>query len=101
MKNVAGLSSDPNPLNPYISTYFTGQSFGGVVGPSGTLTGFIRVEVTNPVDVPPPPGSGLDGRYVFTQLTATVYSDFKGTFKAPADTTSIARGRITVGPYYK
>lgn len=60
---------------------------------------FLHVEVTNPIDVPPPPGMSLDGSWTFTQVTATVYVDMKATRNVPASTTTLARGRITVGPY--
>jgi type II secretory pathway pseudopilin PulG len=60
---------------------------------------FLRVEITNPVDVPPPPGMSLDNRWTFTQVTATVYVDMKPNKTDPASTSMLARGRLTVGPY--
>jgi hypothetical protein len=74
---------------------------------------FLRVEATNPVDIPPPPGSGLDGRFTFTQITTTVFVDMKtvdlsaspvdmtSALNAPAKSVMVARGRMTVGPYYR
>lgn len=70
----------------------------GSFGPSANKP-FLRVEITNPIDVPPPPGMGLDGSWTFTQVTATVYVEMKTAQNVPADTMVVARGRLTAGPY--
>jgi Tfp pilus assembly protein PilX len=62
---------------------------------------FLRVEVTNPVDIPPPPGTGLSPRYTYTQVTATVFIDMKQTLNTTSDTVAQGRGRLSVGPYFK
>ena len=60
---------------------------------------YVRIELTNPVDVAPPPGSVLDGTFAYTQLTTTVYVDLKTATGVPSDSVVVARGRITAGPY--
>jgi hypothetical protein len=62
---------------------------------------FIRVEVTDPVNVPPPPGTALNDRYTFTQVTATVFIDMKTASTVAADQSIVGRGRLTVGPYFR
>jgi hypothetical protein len=75
---------------------FTAESFGEVPNKA-----FLRVEVTNPVDVPPPPGTSLSDRFTFTQITATVFVDMKTASGVPADSMVLGRGRMTVGPYFR
>jgi hypothetical protein len=75
---------------------FSAESFGDV-----THKPFIRVEVTNPVDVPPPPGTSLNDRFTFTQVTTTVFVDMKAAVGDPADSMVAGRGRMTVGPYFR
>jgi hypothetical protein len=60
---------------------------------------FVAVEVTNPVDVPPPPGSGYDpATQRFTQVTVTVFVTVKPSAGVPAESVVAGRGRMTVGP---
>jgi hypothetical protein len=75
---------------------FSADSFGEVPDKP-----FIRVEVTDPVNIPPPPGTALNDRYTFTQITATVFVDMKTTSAVPADQSILGRGRLTVGPYFR
>lgn len=95
MKNIA---ERVNPWTTFDATYgtFTAQSFGSVPNKP-----FMRIEVTNPMDAPPPTGTALSDRYVFTQLTVTVFVDMKPTATDPAQTISVGRGRITAGPYFR
>jgi hypothetical protein len=83
-------------LDPTTNTTFTPDSFGPV-----NTQAYIRVEVTNPVDIPPPPGTGLNDRFTFTQVTATTFIDIKASDKGPAQTIVSGRGRLTVGPYFR
>ncbi len=75
---------------------FAADSF-GVVDGQPTVT----VEITNPVDIPPPPGSGYDpDKQRFTQITATVFVEVRS-FAAPltpALSIVAGRARMTVGP---
>jgi hypothetical protein len=75
---------------------FTAESFGKV-----SRRAEVRVEVTNPVEMPPPPGTGLNDRYVFSQLTVTTFVDMKATGTGNTESTVQGRGRITVGPYFR
>jgi hypothetical protein len=92
------ISQSVNPwnLDATTNTTFTPQSFGPI-----TNTAYVRVEVTNPVDVPPPPGTALNDRFTFTQITVTTFVDMKGAATDPAQTTLSGRGRLTVGPYFR
>jgi hypothetical protein len=92
--------SGATELCPFFNKDDPAQPGSGSLGPIPDQP-FLRIEVTNPVDVPPPPGSGLNDQYTFTQLTASVYVDMKPAFNKPASTVMVARGRITVGPYYR
>jgi hypothetical protein len=104
MENLnKGTPSDP--LNPWVNmtgtpgvdrSTFSADSFG-----ENPDKAFIRVEVTDPVDIPPPPGTSLNDRYTFTQVTATVFVDMKLATANPADTSVQGRGRLTVGPYFR
>jgi hypothetical protein len=101
MENIA-RSVNPWKLDPTTQSTFTPQSFGVVPNRP-----FVRVEITNPVDIPPPPGTGLNDRFTFTQVTVTTFVDMKNApDTATAATTraeSVAqgRGRLTVGPYFR
>ena len=97
---ASGSYFDPTNANTFST--FSPQSFGDT-----PQKPYVRVEVTNPVDIPPPPGTGLNDRFTFTQVTVTTFVDMKS---APDQSTaatlaaeSIAqgRGRITVGPYFR
>jgi hypothetical protein len=91
---------DPSAANTFST--FSPQSFGDV-----PQRPFVRVEVTNPVDVPPPPGTGLNDRFTFTQVTVTTFVDMKTAADQPtaatlpAESVAQGRGRITVGPYFR
>lgn len=61
----------------------------------------IRVEITNPVDIPPPPGTGLNDRFTYTQVTVTTFVDMKPAPTAPAESLVAGRGRLTIGPYFR
>lgn len=84
-----------NVTDPANSTLFT-DSFGQVPNRP-----HIRVEITNPVDIPPPPGTGLNDRYTFTQVTVTTFIDMKPAANAPAESLVAGRGRLTIGPYFR
>jgi hypothetical protein len=89
-------------LDGTTNSTFTPDSFGRV-----PTRPYVRVEITNPVDIPPPPGTGLNDRFTFTQVTVTTFVDMKNAPDvATAATTaseSVAqgRGRLTVGPYFR
>ncbi len=91
---------DPGAANTFST--FSPQSFGDV-----PQRPFVRVEITNPVDVPPPPGTALNDRYTFTQVTVTTFVDMKNAADQataatlPAESVAQGRGRITVGPYFR
>ncbi len=97
-----------NPFNAGSSTAanefstFSAQSFGDV-----PQRPFMHVEITNPVDVPPPPGTGLNDRFTYTQVTVTTFVDMKNATdqttaaKMAAESVAQGRGRITVGPYFR
>jgi Tfp pilus assembly protein PilX len=99
MKNIAAgvnawtLNTMADGTTPYS---FATDSFGAV-----TNQAFLRVEVTNPVDVPPPPGTSLNDRFTFTQVTVTTFVDMKASAAVPALTRAMGRGRLTVGPYFR
>jgi Tfp pilus assembly protein PilX len=81
--------------DPLDSTFYE-SSFGNVPNRA-----HIRVEITNPVDIPPPPGTGLNDRFTFTQVTVTTFVDMKPTSAAPAESLVAGRGRLTIGPYFR
>ncbi len=86
------------PLSwPLATPAFLPDSFGAV-----TWKPTISVEVTNPVDVPVPPGYDPD-KFRFTQVTATVFVDVRSTIDPAAAAQSVVtgRGRITIGPIQK
>lgn len=83
-------------LNPWVSGVpgFAPDSFGPVTSRPTTL-----VEVSNPVDIPPPPGSGFNPAIQrFTQVTVTVFVEVRTSPTEPAQTVMAGRGRLTVGP---
>jgi hypothetical protein len=79
---------------------YSGASFGPAPpAPFAQLYPFVRVEITNPVDVPPPPGSGTDPTQSrFSQVTVTVFTELRATLTSPAQSSITGRGRLTVGP---
>ena len=83
-------------VNPWIGPAFAPDAFGSVA-----LKPFVRVEVTNPMDKSPPPGSAIGGRYTFTEVTATVFVALPTAPGTPARAVSQGRGRLTVGPYFR
>ena len=75
---------------------FSADSFGAVESTPG-----VEVEISNPVDVPPPAGSGYDPNTSrFTQVTVTVFVNVRSTVdpNTPAQSVVAGRGRLTVGP---
>ena len=70
--NDGATNSPFDPTMKDTFSTFSPQSFGDT-----PQKPYIRVEVTNPVDVPPPPGTGLNDRFTFTQVTVTTYVDKK------------------------
>lgn len=104
VREMANISASVNPwtVDGTTGTTFTPESFGDVAQHP-----YMRVEVTNPVDIPPPPGTGLNDRYTFTQLTVTTFVDMKNAntpaaaATVPAESIVVGRGRITVGPYFR
>jgi hypothetical protein len=83
-------------LDTTTNSTFSPDSFGPVPNQA-----FVRVEVTNPVDIPPPPGTGLNDRFTFTQVTVTTFVEMKPSSTSPAHTMASGRGRLTVGPYFR
>jgi hypothetical protein len=86
------------PPNPYPLPYTTmsKDSFGAVSSKPN-----VEIEISNPVDIPPPAGSGYDpATQRFTQVTATVYVNVRSTIdpNTPAQSVVAGRGRLTVGP---
>jgi hypothetical protein len=75
---------------------FSSDSFGAV-----NASPTVEVEVSNPIDIPPPAGSGYDpATQRFTQVTATVFVNVRSTVdpNTPALSVVAGRGRLTVGP---
>jgi len=94
--NEAEMRVIGQAVNPWVTsvTGFGPESFGLVKATPGAL-----VEISNPVDVPPPPGSGYDpASQRFTQVTVTVFVEVRKTPTTPAETVVAGRGRMTVGP---
>ncbi|MBN9161128.1 MAG: hypothetical protein J0I07_09205 [Myxococcales bacterium] len=105
--SVAEMQHMAKNVNPWTldgttQTTFSPQSFGDV-----PQRAYVRVEVTNPVDIPPPPGTGLNDRFTFTQVTVTTFVDMKNAATpvaastTPAESIAQGRGRLTVGPYFR
>jgi len=99
----SGTPFDPaSPSAANTFSTFTPQSFG-----DAPQRPYMRVEITNPVDIPPPPGTGLNDRFTFTQVTVTTFVDMKNApdqstaATMPAESVAQGRGRITVGPYFR
>jgi hypothetical protein len=75
---------------------FSSDSFGAV-----SAIPNVEVEISNPIDIPPPAGSGYDpATQRFTQVTATVFVNVRSTVdpNTPAQSVVAGRGRLTVGP---
>ena len=72
---------------------FSTDSFGAVAS-----TPKYEVELSNPVDVPPPAGYPANTR--FTQVTVTAFVNVRSTIAplTPAQSVVTGRGRLTVGP---
>lgn len=91
-KNTSAGPSDPvNPVNPWVTEPFLSTSFGGA-----TVTPTMRIEVTNPIDLPPPPGT--DANLRFAQVTVTVFMEMRKDSTSEVDSVVAGRGRLTVGP---
>lgn len=81
-------------VNPLIAPGFAADSFGAL-----NTKPYVEVELSNPLDVPPPPGSGYDPNTTkFTQVTATVFVNVRTAPTAAAQSVVAGRGRLTVGP---
>ncbi len=90
MRNAYYVGS---PLPPVIDG-FASDSFGAL-----NTKPYVEVELSNPLDVPPPPGSGYDPSTTkFTQVTATVFVNVRTAPTAAAQAVVAGRGRLTVGP---
>ena len=99
MEEMSNIAKNVNLWTGYdtaTKSTFTPESFGAVLNKP-----FVHVEITNPVDIPPPPGTSLNDRYTFTQVTVTTFVDMKATQGDPAETVAQGRGRMTVGPYFR
>jgi Tfp pilus assembly protein PilX len=104
VQEMERIARNVNPwtLDGTTNSTFTPQSYGLSVNKP-----FVRVEVTNPVDIPPPPGTGLNDRFTFTQVTVTTFVDMKNAADVAtaatmaAESISQGRGRLTVGPYFR
>lgn len=99
--NVKEMENLAKNVNPWVLDTTTGNTFSPESFGENPNKPFIRVEVTNPVDVPPPPGTALNDRFTFTQVTATVFVEMKPAAADPAHTIALGRGRLTVGPYFR
>jgi hypothetical protein len=81
-------------VNPYVAPGFASDSFGAL-----NTRPYVEVELSNPLDMPPPPGSGYDPNTTkFTQVTATVFLNVRTAPTAAAQAVVAGRGRLTVGP---
>ncbi len=113
-QEIATLSSSTNPLrdtatkfdscnDPAECPLFDKYGLGKGTVSGGILRPFVRTEITNPVDVPGPPGMGLN--FKFTQVTVSVFvemrrdnSDPVKALQTPPEAVALGRGRFTVGP---
>lgn len=77
---------------------FTTQSFNHNPTVSDQLEGNVVVEITNPVDAPPPPGYGDNLSFKFKMVTVTAFGVTHPRGSSKIDTVRIGRGRFTVGP---
>jgi hypothetical protein len=94
--SAAEMKTIGDSVNTWVTTVppFAPDSFGAIANKP-----FVQVEISNPVDIPPPPGSGYDpATQRFTQVTATVYVEVKSDANVPAESVVAGRGRMTVGP---
>jgi hypothetical protein len=106
--DVAQMENLAQGVNPWLNllgtantsdrTTFSSDATGGSFGPVVNKA-FLRVEVTNPVEMPPPPGSSITDRYATAQITATVFVEMKTAANVAADSIVLGRGRMTVPPY--
>jgi hypothetical protein len=81
-------------VNPLVAPAFGSDSFGAM-----NTKPYVEVELSNPLDIPPPPGSGYDANTTkFTQVTATVFVNVRTSPTAAAESVVAGRGRLTVGP---
>lgn len=81
-------------VNPMVAPGFVADSFGAL-----NTRPYVDVELSNPLDVPPPPGSGYDPNTTkFAQVTATVFVNVRTSPTAAAQSVVAGRGRLTVGP---
>jgi hypothetical protein len=81
-------------VNPLIAPGFAPDSFGAL-----NTRPYVEVELSIPLDMPPPPGSGYDPNTTkFTQVTATVFVNVRTAPTAAAQAVVAGRGRLTVGP---
>lgn len=81
-------------VNPLVTTGFALDSFGAL-----NTRPYVEVELSNPLDVPPPPGSNYNPATTkFTQVTATVFVNVRVTPTSAAQAVVAGRGRLTVGP---
>lgn len=89
-------SSWPATATAPMTLPFTPESFGEV-----PTHPHIRVELTNPIDWAAPAGYAVGGgpTPIFTQVRATVFVEMRRDITTPAETVSIGRGRLIVGPY--
>jgi hypothetical protein len=103
--NVAQMQSLSTNINPW-TTVVSGSgveatTFGAdSLGPIANKP-YMRIEVTNPVDIAPPPGTALNDRSAYTEVTATVFIDMKASKDVSPDTVVLGRGRLIVGPYFR
>jgi hypothetical protein len=88
MKTAAG------PVNAFLADGFVSDSFGGL-----NTKPYVEVELSNPLDVPPPPGTSYDPTTTkFTEVTATVFVNVRTASNVAAQSVVTGRGRLTVGP---
>ena len=82
-------------VNPFVSGVdgFAPDSFGPIVAKPN-----VEVEMSNPIDIPPPPGSAYDPSTRFTQVTVTVFVNVRNAPTEPAVSVVTGRGRLTIGP---
>jgi hypothetical protein len=98
MKIVGESATDTsgNKLNTWVAPVWATDSFGAV-----DAKPTVQVEISNPVDIPPPPGSGYDpASQRFTQVTVTVFVEVRSSTNPSTPTLSMVagRGKMTVGP---
>lgn len=92
----SAIDTSGNKLNTWAALGWAPDSFGAV-----DAKPTVQVEISNPVDIPPPAGSGYDpASQRFTQVTATVFVEVRSLANPNSPTTSVVvgRGKMTVGP---